>query len=97
MAEGPNKGFWKDAAEIKRIYEAKGISPDKDVYLYGHTALCPTFSLASLYLAGYPLEKLHLYSGGWVEWSRSKEPIQSGPVQTPARPRKAGPPAAPAR
>jgi thiosulfate/3-mercaptopyruvate sulfurtransferase len=86
LGQGPYKGYWKGAAEIKKLFEAKGVSPDKDIYLYGHIALCSSCALASLYLAGYPLEKLHLYAGSWVEWSRSKEPIK-GPVM-PARPPK---------
>ena len=33
---GPYKGYWKPAEEIKKIYTAKGVTPDKDIYLYGH-------------------------------------------------------------
>ena len=36
-------------------------------------------SLVSLYLAGYPLDKLHNYDGSWIEWSRSREPMETGP------------------
>jgi thiosulfate/3-mercaptopyruvate sulfurtransferase len=32
--EGPYKGRWKPAADIKKIFFAKGITPEKDVYLY---------------------------------------------------------------
>jgi len=32
----------------------------------------------SLYLAGYPLEKLHNYDGSWIEWSRTQEDIETG-------------------
>ena len=32
--KGPFKGFWKSAEEIKRIYVAKGITPDKDIFMY---------------------------------------------------------------
>jgi thiosulfate/3-mercaptopyruvate sulfurtransferase len=78
VPEGPNKRCWKSAAEIKKIYADRGITPDLDVYIYGHTDLCATYTLVSLYLAGYPLEKLHVYAGSWVEWSRSKEPVATG-------------------
>ena len=54
-----------------------GGDPDKDIYIYTHRNLCATFSLVSLYLAGYPLEKLHLYAGSWIEWSRSQEPAET--------------------
>ncbi len=81
VAAGPHKGSFKDAAELRGIYEPHGITPDKDIYIYSHTDLCATYSLVSLYLAGYPLEKLHVYGGGWVDWSRSKEPVETGPAK----------------
>jgi thiosulfate/3-mercaptopyruvate sulfurtransferase len=78
MAAGPRKSCWKSAAELKEIYASRGITPDKDIYIYSHTDLCASYSLVSLYLAGYPLEKLHVYGGGWIDWSRSKEPVETG-------------------
>jgi thiosulfate/3-mercaptopyruvate sulfurtransferase len=35
-------------------------------------------SLVSLYLVGYPLEKLHNYDGSWIEWSGTREDIETG-------------------
>ena len=81
VAAGPQKGCWKSAAELKEIYAARGITPDKDIYIYGHTDLSASYTLVSLYLAGYPLEKLHVYGGGWIDWSRSKEPVETGPAR----------------
>ncbi len=78
VSAGPYKGYLKPAEEIKKIYAAQGISTDKDIYLYSHNGLPAAHSLLSLYLAGYPLEKLHLYDGSWVEWSRSREPVEIG-------------------
>ena len=43
------------------LYAGRGVTPDKDMYIYGHTDLCAAYTLVSLYLAGYPLEKLHVY------------------------------------
>jgi thiosulfate/3-mercaptopyruvate sulfurtransferase len=34
LEEGPYKGYWKSAEEIKRTFSAKGITPDKDIYMY---------------------------------------------------------------
>jgi 3-mercaptopyruvate sulfurtransferase SseA len=31
---GPHKDYWKSAEEIKKIFSAKGINPDKDIYMY---------------------------------------------------------------
>lgn len=81
LATGPHKGCWKSPAELQELYAARGVTPDKDIYIYGHTDLSASFTLASLYLAGYPLEKLHLYGGGWIDWSRSKEPVETGPAK----------------
>ena len=78
VAAGPHKGCWKSAAELKEIYAARGITPDKDIYIYCHTNVTASYTLVSLYLAGYPLEKLHVYAGGWIDWSRSKEPVETG-------------------
>jgi len=78
VPEGLDKGCWKSAAEIRKVYAGRDVTPDRDVYIYGHTDLCATYTLMSLYLAGYPLEKLHVYAGSWVEWSRSQEPVATG-------------------
>jgi len=32
--KGPFKNFWKSAEEIKRIYMAKGVTPEKDIFIY---------------------------------------------------------------
>ncbi len=32
--KGSFKNFWKSAEEIKKIYSAKGVTPDKDVFVY---------------------------------------------------------------
>jgi thiosulfate/3-mercaptopyruvate sulfurtransferase len=80
MASGPLKGCWKSPGELRDLYASRGVTPDKDIYIYTHHERCAAFSLVSLYLAGYPLEKLHLYAGSWIEWSRSREPAETGPA-----------------
>jgi thiosulfate/3-mercaptopyruvate sulfurtransferase len=34
VEEGQYKGYWKSAEEIKKTFSAKGVTPEKDVYLY---------------------------------------------------------------
>ena len=34
VTEGPYKGYWKSAEEIKRTFSAKGITPGKDIFMY---------------------------------------------------------------
>jgi thiosulfate/3-mercaptopyruvate sulfurtransferase len=31
---GPYKDYWKSAEEIKKLFSTKGITPDKDIYIY---------------------------------------------------------------
>ena len=80
VASGPLKGCWRSPGELRELYASRGVTPDKDIYIYTHHERCAAFSLVSLYLAGYPLEKLHLYAGSWIEWSRSREPAETGPA-----------------
>lgn len=34
IQEGPYKGYWKPAEEIKKLFSAKGVTPDKEIYMY---------------------------------------------------------------
>ncbi len=34
MEEGPFKGYWKPAEEIRKIFSAKGVTPNKDIHIY---------------------------------------------------------------
>jgi len=34
IPDGPYKGYWKPAEEIRKIFSSRGITPDKDVYMY---------------------------------------------------------------
>lgn len=34
VKEGPYKGYWKSAGEIERLFATKGVTPEKDVYMY---------------------------------------------------------------
>ncbi len=34
VEDGPYRGYWKTAEEIKRIFASKGITPEKDIYIY---------------------------------------------------------------
>jgi thiosulfate/3-mercaptopyruvate sulfurtransferase len=34
VKEGPYKGYWKPAGEIERLFATKGVTPEKDVYMY---------------------------------------------------------------
>ncbi len=34
VEDGPYKGYWKPAEEIRKVFSAKGVTPDKDIYIY---------------------------------------------------------------
>ncbi len=34
VEDGSYKGYWKPADEIKKIFSEKGVTPDKDIYIY---------------------------------------------------------------
>ena len=60
-------GTFKSAAELREIYEAKGISPDKDVIAYcriGERSSHTWFALK--HLLGY--DNVRNYDGSWTEW-----------------------------
>jgi thiosulfate/3-mercaptopyruvate sulfurtransferase len=68
--------IFKSADEIRAIYEAQGVTPDKTVYVYclgGYRAAVSTFVLSEL--LGYPNVKN--YDGAWTEWCNVGEnPIE---------------------
>jgi thiosulfate/3-mercaptopyruvate sulfurtransferase len=34
IEKGPFKGYWKSAEEIRKIFSTKGVTPEKDIYIY---------------------------------------------------------------
>lgn len=34
IKEGPFKGYWKSAGEIRKLFEEIGVTPDKEIYIY---------------------------------------------------------------
>jgi thiosulfate/3-mercaptopyruvate sulfurtransferase len=71
-------GTFKPAAELRQIYEAQGISPDKATIAYcriGERSAHTWFVLTSL--LGYP--NVSNYDGSWTEWgSLVGAPIEKG-------------------
>ena len=60
-------GTFKSVEELRKIYETKGVTPDKDVICYcriGERSLHTWFVLK--YLLGYP--QVRNYDGSWTEW-----------------------------
>lgn len=34
IKDGPNKGYWKSAEEIRKLFADIGVTPDKEIYIY---------------------------------------------------------------
>ena len=61
---------FRAAAEIGALLRQAGFEPEQDHIFYCHSGVRAATPMLALYLMGYPLERLHLYDGSWIEWSR---------------------------
>jgi thiosulfate/3-mercaptopyruvate sulfurtransferase len=62
-----NDGTFKSADELKKIYESKRVTPDKEVIVYCRIGERSSHTrLVLKYLLGYPNVKN--YDGSWTEW-----------------------------
>jgi thiosulfate/3-mercaptopyruvate sulfurtransferase len=71
---GPD-GAFKPAAELREMYEAAGVTPDKEVITYCQGGYRAANSYLALRLLGYP--RVRNYTGSWKEWGdREDLPIE---------------------
>ena len=68
-AEGRPSEF-RAANEISALLTQANLNPEHDHIFYCHSGVRAATPLFALYLMGFPIEKLHLYDGSWIEWSR---------------------------
>jgi len=57
---------FKPAAELRKVYEAAGVSPDKDIIVHCQTGVRAAHTVFTLTLLGY--NQLQNYDGSWQEW-----------------------------
>ena len=68
-------GSFKPAAELRAMYEAAGVTPDKEVVTYCQGGYRAAHSYLALRLLGYP--RVRNYTGSWKEWGdREDLPIE---------------------
>jgi thiosulfate/3-mercaptopyruvate sulfurtransferase len=71
-------GSFKPAAELKAMYEAAGVTPDREVVSYCQGGYRAANAYLALRLLGYP--RLRNYLGSWREWGERPEL----PIEVPA-------------
>jgi len=77
LAVNPD-GTFKSEDELRQLYTAQGVTPDKEVIAYCRIAERSSHTWFVLkYLLGYP--KVKNYDGSWTEWGNSVGlPIEKG-------------------
>jgi len=71
---GPD-GAFKPAAELRAMYEAAGVTPDKEVITYCQGGYRAAHGYLALRLLGYP--RVRNYTGSWKEWGdREDLPVE---------------------
>ena len=64
-------GDFKPAPELRQMYEAAGVTPDRDVITYCQGGYRAAHSYLALRLLGYP--RVRVYVGSWKEWGDREE------------------------
>lgn len=74
-----NQAEWLTSTELQSVLHKLGYDRNKEQYFYCQSGVRSTQALFALYLAGWPLEKLHNYDSSWIGWSKDKQlPIVTG-------------------
>jgi thiosulfate/3-mercaptopyruvate sulfurtransferase len=69
-------GRFKPADELRAIYQAAGVTPDKEVVTYCQGGYRAAHGYLALRLLGYP--RVRNYTGSWKEWGdRTELPVEN--------------------
>ncbi len=79
-------GTFKDVADLRKLYEAQGVTKDKDVVTYCRIGERSSFTWFVLhYLLGY--DRVRNYDGSWTEWGN----LVRNPIEKPAHVQQVAP------
>ncbi|MEY4351865.1 MAG: hypothetical protein RLZZ609_106 [Cyanobacteriota bacterium] len=71
----------KPIPELRKLFESRGVTPDKQVIVSCSTGREASLQYAILkHVLGYP--NVRIYEGSWTEYSATNHPIQTGPETT---------------
>jgi thiosulfate/3-mercaptopyruvate sulfurtransferase len=70
-------GTFKPAADLRKMYEQAGVTPDKEIVTYCQGGYRAAHGYLALRLLGYP--RVRNYTGSWKEWG-DRDDL---PVETP--------------
>jgi thiosulfate/3-mercaptopyruvate sulfurtransferase len=73
-------GTFKPAAELRTMYEAAGVTPEREVITYCQGGYRAAHTYLALRLLGYP--RVRTYLGSWKEWG-DRDDL---PIERPERP-----------
>jgi thiosulfate/3-mercaptopyruvate sulfurtransferase len=76
---GPD-GAFKSADDLRKMYQAAGVLPDKEIITYCQGGYRAAHAYLALRLLGYP--RVRNYTGSWKEWGDR----QDLPIETPKAP-----------
>ena len=74
----PERKTWKDPAEIRKMFETAGVTPERRVITYCNAGVSASVGLFALKLLGYP--QAANFAGSWYEWEADPaNPVETGP------------------
>ena len=72
-------GTYRDAAEMRDLFTAAGITPDAPVVASCGSGVTACVLAVGLHLLGN--DAVRVYDGSWTEWGAGTAPIESGPAK----------------
>jgi len=73
----PERKTWKDPQEIRKMFEAAGVTPDRRVITYCNAGVSASLGLFALKLLGHP--RAANFAGSWYEWETDPaNPVETG-------------------